>query len=729
MTPLRMGLSAGSAGAVSGLVYTDITRQFRDAVQDLKPGEVVKDQNFTLFESVSALEIMDPKMDINCAEASKMPNPEYDVTMPLSPIQVLGIMDQLLSQEMAWHVGYPLALTLFTSHYIDQLLVDAPSSILKAHFSPELIGGEFCMISVLRTYCVAMIKACSMVNDHINQEHYYEEEDFVTYTYKRTLLEHIPLQAIFDDIQNTRDNLWGMAKALPPGVYEALDSRLAFRLCFLQAIESTQERGESKLIKSIWTSGVPLIDSIAKSHSLAEDMPQAFSETLQQRLSTSMPPRPIVDIGFDAGIKYLRQMFKDSLKAADVLTYSDPVTVQNFVIAFQSKRPTPLVYARAILQRYLFKDMVVLGDISIRKLIDDDLALTVLPPSILLDPMNDYYEDPQDPRFQITQEMEAFRMRVAQCYLDIYRSLCQNRCRVRRTLFHVVRDWDFLEFEAEKFDQRLGVLLVSPITTHQGSKVPLPGIDPNTYDPSWKPLTAWARLYKLKVMIWIVELGFELDVYCKHEMASMYLYLSTLCEQVRVLGSSIRSRTGFSLQTNLKTSHDTLILLQDHQLLVKSHLASALRALYTALLRVGAIASPQFPCGSDELRHELRMRPFKLKTLEPPSFSETQASQAWTAMKTVSDLLEYSAAELERARSAARQLDELVVDPARAFESGSSELHRETRGMVGRAMQEVDTQINALKKAVDEKKKIRVTVPVSDAVYAGVWTVPEVEAV
>ncbi|KAG8419053.1 N-alpha-acetyltransferase, non-catalitic subunit [Metarhizium acridum] len=47
----------------AGIIVTDIWDKFAAAVRTLEPGELVKDGFFTLFDSVAALEIMDPKMD------------------------------------------------------------------------------------------------------------------------------------------------------------------------------------------------------------------------------------------------------------------------------------------------------------------------------------------------------------------------------------------------------------------------------------------------------------------------------------------------------------------------------------------------------------------------------------------------------------------------------------------------------------------------------------------
>lgn len=91
-----------------GIMATDITAMFADAVKHLAPGQIVKDGHFTLFESVSALEIMDPKMDSGCLAEGESLGDDYDVSCNLLPEEVLGIIDQLLCLEVrrSPHPGY-----------------------------------------------------------------------------------------------------------------------------------------------------------------------------------------------------------------------------------------------------------------------------------------------------------------------------------------------------------------------------------------------------------------------------------------------------------------------------------------------------------------------------------------------------------------------------------------------------------------------------------------------
>lgn len=148
--------------------------------------------------------------------------------------------------------------------------------------------------------------------------------------------------------------------------------------------------------------------------------------------------------------------------------------------------------------------MIVLGTMSIRQVLDEDLSCTVLPGNLLLDRNNDEIEVPTDPRFNMANRMEMFRSRAAGSYLDVLRTICQNRCRIRRTLCHTIADWDNLQLDAEELDQELRTFTKEE-----------PIIDTSiSTDPIYSfPLSSWAYFYKLHQMEWIVQMGFELEAY------------------------------------------------------------------------------------------------------------------------------------------------------------------------------------------------------------------------
>ena len=77
---------------------------------------------------------------------------------------------------MAWHMGYPLAQSLFTSLYIDRLLWPEPKILDQAKFNHDGLAEEENGLRdlVLRAFCLGLIKTCDSVHQRVSTEHYYE---------------------------------------------------------------------------------------------------------------------------------------------------------------------------------------------------------------------------------------------------------------------------------------------------------------------------------------------------------------------------------------------------------------------------------------------------------------------------------------------------------------------------------------------------------------------------
>ncbi|KAL2759451.1 hypothetical protein ACRALDRAFT_1074260 [Sodiomyces alcalophilus JCM 7366] len=683
------------------IVTFDITSRFRDAVQTLGPGEIIKDGFFTLLESVSAL-------------------------------------------EMAWHLGYPLSQTVLTCVYVEAILMPPPATLEEAHFIRDASKATSSpMHAILRAYCLGLLKSCGQVNFKIINEHYYEEEDFVTNTYNRDLLESFSVEAICQVLQHANALLDDLSKSGPQPVIEALRHRLLLRHTLLGAVDCLQYENDLTMIRALWQGpcreALATLDSIKETHSLGTPVPAAFSAKLQRRLASTMPPRPIVHLSFDDATGHLLRLLRDGIETANVLDYHDSQSLQTFVMMFQAAKPQPLVFVRSLLQGFLFKDMQILGGMSLRQLLDDDLSILVLPGSVLLDRANDEVETPQDPRFIIAERMESFRLKAAQPFLDILRTFCQNRCRVRRTLCHVVRDWDNLQSDADNMDQVLQHQTGEEPTTPR--KLP----DGSTIMTYARPLWSWVFLYKLKLMEWIVLLGFELEVYQPDELPGMYYFLHKLASVrlqhvshirsalVHTLGAAHgpRSHTVPHPETQATRSL-TFNHYEETDASVTTYLAQALFCLYIALYRLSLLQRPQRPYGTDELRYELRMKPFLgISDPRPPSFAEFKACTTMADYST-DDLLDTAA---KSAMAAKRGLEGMSrLSDKDCFAVGSHDQWTQRVKAALKSSIAAGLAVSMVQKALarpgqDGSLNVSVEVPGPEKAYHEWWIVPQIRPV
>ncbi|KAL4785481.1 Mak10 subunit, NatC N-terminal acetyltransferase-domain-containing protein [Aspergillus varians] len=605
--------------APRSVVPRDITEKFTQAASTLKTGQLVKDEYFTLFEAVGALEIMDPKMDsgyLGPEENGQGLEDDYNVLRDLAPEEAVWIMDELLCHEMAWHMGHPLSQTLFTSIYLDKLLWPIPRHFEDAHFGHEGLAADKQMPDlvhvVLRAYCLGLIKCCDFVHTRVASEFYYEEEDFSTQLYNRSFLPHFDI-GLFTTLLNQAISWVDGQDAIDVSVKSAIKSRLEFRQQFLLGLQQDINVVETRSMDKL-ESCLSILPALKESSFASQAVPDAFSWKIQRKLASTVPPRPMVRISLDDALAHLKRLCQDGIHLNQILDYRGPSNLKVAVWTILSRKPQPSVYIRSLLQTIIMSKSTILGAVPIKQFLYDELAALVLPSSILLEASIDETEVPSDPRFQIAQLMDGFVRRFSQPFVDTFRSACLNRCRIRRTICHTLVDWDNLQMEAEDLDEQLRTLSEEP-------PLELPNGD-TTYS---YPLSSWAYHQKLIQFRLILQLGFELSIYAPEELPGMFWYLSHICsthlghiDRIRtfMLSTAQQSRPSLAKHAVLRKS----FLLFDRlttQIVAIDAFAISLHALYVLLSRHNVLPTASAPqtYSNDQFRYELRMKPFLQITL------------------------------------------------------------------------------------------------------------------
>lgn len=723
----------------------DITAEFTEAASKLKTGQLVKDETFTLFEAVGALEIMDSKMDSgyiapgeNQAQALE---DDYDVRRELTPEEVVGLMDQLLCHEMAWHMGHPLSQTLFTSIYLDKLLWPVPRTIEDARF--DRVPSDSTLVSlVLRAYCLAMIKACDFVHSRVAGEYYYEEEDFVSQLYNRTLLSYFDpshFYRLLDQAVSWLDEQNQMDKKLR----DAIRARLQFRYDLLAALDQDLDILETRSTES-FSQCLSHLTCIKESHPLGKPVPEAFSLKIQRKLASTVPPRPIVNISHEDALAHLQRLCKDAIDMQQMLDYRGPSNFKTSIWTLLSRKPQPSVYIRCLMQALIVSDMTILGAVSVKQFLYDDLAELVLPSSILLEANTDEVELPSDPRFQIARHMEGFVKRFAQPFVDSVRAACLNRCRVRRTVCHTVVDWDGLQMEAEELDLQLQALSSEPpLQLHGG-------------EPTYSyPLSSWAYHQKLTQLQMILQTGFELSIYSPEELPGMYWYLSHICsthlghlDRIRTFIVAARKRDLVTTSTRtaktinkaaaFHTSFRCLERLTTHIIAVDAF-AIALHALYVLLARHKILpsASGSDAYSTDKLRYELRMKPFLPISLpELVSYEDynREATLQGDTDATILDRASKAIIEARKAWEATLSNGAFIEDPSIPTKPPVTAIEEDWQRNVKDTMRAcigASIAIETVKKALSSETRpvnLQVTIPEigSKSRWHDWWSVPQI---
>lgn len=138
--------------------WHDITPLFLNSVKDLGLGELLHDEMFGLFEAMSAIEMMDPKMDAGMLrnrgtrKVKSFDQAVEEGTLKLgnfSMEELIGIIDTTLSCIVSWLEGHSLAQTVFTNLYLHK---------------PYVIEDR-----TLKAFCIAVYKLLEVIKDYIHK--------------------------------------------------------------------------------------------------------------------------------------------------------------------------------------------------------------------------------------------------------------------------------------------------------------------------------------------------------------------------------------------------------------------------------------------------------------------------------------------------------------------------------------------------------------------------------
>jgi hypothetical protein len=107
-------------------------------------GELIHLENFSFFEAMSSVSLMDPKMDAGMdrggsdgSGAVHSSTVDDLIHQGRAPLQLSGrdlcdVVDQLMACEATWHNGHSLAQTIFTCLYMHHPARTASHSVLGA---------------------------------------------------------------------------------------------------------------------------------------------------------------------------------------------------------------------------------------------------------------------------------------------------------------------------------------------------------------------------------------------------------------------------------------------------------------------------------------------------------------------------------------------------------------------------------------------------------------------
>ena len=491
--------------------WVDVTKEFIASAGSLPAGSLVKDSCFSLYDAMSAIELMDPKMDAGmlcnkelCKVGSITEALEAGMFVDNPSLKdIIGISDEILSCITTWLEGHSLAQTVLTCLYVHRV-----SSIKSPYLS---------------SICNAVLKVCELINYIISSAESYEEEDFLTCTYGFDVSPKISSSKVIQMLKDGEDEINKRIKRNETISEDemAILHRLKFWKYFVLVLSKVQrfEHSNMESLKNDISTLFHSIQPVMKTLNMGTQPVVSTSETgqksknmigfeylINQRLLSSTPPRYISIMEHDASCEYLLRLFAH----LDLMTSISDCTTLSGIIRFFVKfsEQTPSVLPRSCLYYIVLSDSKFLGDECFVKFVKDEVRNFSHPVSFFTPFITDRY---------VKDIVDKFLDEVSICIQDYIHAMSHNKGRQRRKLGGLLSTLGRLYSRTEEYD----TLIHNYITSIEASANHI------------RALSCWVLFITVEVMIKYLLLGWELELYQIHESHYVYCYLEHLFSWLR----------------------------------------------------------------------------------------------------------------------------------------------------------------------------------------------------
>ncbi|KAI9030428.1 Mak10 subunit, NatC N-terminal acetyltransferase-domain-containing protein [Hyaloraphidium curvatum] len=585
--------------------YRDITDIFTSATSKLSVGELLSADGFSLVDGMSAVEVMDPKMD----SGTLLPPRSNDLLsvdgiggLELLPEELLGTMDGILAREELWLRGDLLCQTVFTCVLLHRM-ADMKDTVLKA-------------------YLLATLKTCGLARDLIMRANIFTEEDFLADMSGFSLLEGVPEQTILDGLASAEEEASRRSRALAngangsagsqgdsaPNVWEAVVARLRFRRVLLQLVTHLA-KGDGKglpAVGKLLPNAKLQLALLTKTATLGADCERLFDENINRHLFATGPPRRVTPIAVAEALHSRESFLADLEYSLNVTGSTNFLSIMNHLLFLGLRTPSPNILARSAVVVNLVSQTHLAGRTELSKAAQQAIEQFSAPPY---------------PSSNSKDAKSKFNHCCQRCQGPmsfILRAMCFNRPRNRRVLLKAVVEWEQLQAEAEEIDGQL-----------QSS------MDNISQDAFY--ISSWVYHIKLNIMDFAIVAGFELDLYSPHELPLVFAQWNVVAEaHVAHLERTEDLRLA-DARAIVKRTSQIANAAQQMQVLTAHrafrlgvwHMSKAFFKLTAALISLGAIKEPSETTEETRIRFLQRFRGFQfLGSPTPFAFSDYVASLA-----------------------------------------------------------------------------------------------------
>ncbi|KAF8959765.1 Mak10 subunit, NatC N-terminal acetyltransferase-domain-containing protein [Flammula alnicola] len=488
----------------AGYDFQDVTSLFVEAAAELEPDNLLFMENFTLQESMSALEIGEPRLDSGLIVHEQL-RPPFDPMTPLLPEELCWILDRSLAYETEFHAGNFLAHTVHTLLYVHHLsdidpdVIPSQSTLANDPSRPiELVT------IVLRSAVQGLLKCCDLAWRELARGGAYDTEDWQSDKCEVSLLEGMPVPFVVSKLDEAADWLSDSTK-VPTRWKTALRARLLLRKTLIQVMSTDPTKDRFEFQKLVFVAkdylhtveANPTID-------IGPDSPAqlAFDPYIGRRLQMATPIRVVPPPSFDQTCKILNY-FLDGLYEVGLLETVDDLSTWEVVGNLRLWLPGPplrVPYLRSMTQTTFYDGFLLLNKYSFEWMINRFFVETI---GVNYDSIRaavvDRWTGGEDP------PMKRVERSLYKLITPHFRALWNNPPRRRRHFMKALMEWHSLYDTLVQITDNLDVEDLP--RGHLMTQLPVV-----------------ALLWRLSIVREVVLSGFQLELYAKEERSFAYWY-------------------------------------------------------------------------------------------------------------------------------------------------------------------------------------------------------------
>lgn len=597
--------------------WQSITDEFKTACDGLEIGELIKDPNFGLFEAMSAIELMDPKMDAGMlSNQSQAKIKSFDQAIKDNLVKIddftleekMAIVDNTFCNLVTWLDGTSLAQTLFTNLYFHD-----PNQVKDAY---------------IQYFSIAMLKIVDSMRSKILAASVFEEEDFQPMNYNFKFCQDILDSVVLNNLKNIEDTYAKSYRHLKGEIQTIEDSekishqlkidlsyglwmRIKFVRNLFQLMQNSDEHQfffknsedvakyinncQEALSKFENTNKLGIQPEYIKNGKTIYPVVMGFEPCINQRLLPPTFPRFIKIQSFESTLKCLNELLTELTRALKVNHINNFKGLFEFCLDFSNGNQTLLL--RSLLQLIVLPRSPMDKLIKTKEFLKDTVKKFIAPPS--LEPKCILYN--KDITVQL---VDNFLNKCSPVFISIINILGNNKARQREKFGYILDDLATLQEEADNVDRILHSVLLQ--TKSSINHLACFG--------------SWILYNSLTIMNLYLLSGFELDLYSKYEYHYVHWYI---CEVIlnwlintlnRTESFLVTSEQTFTIQNKKKPNKKKIKSFYEKEialLTANRHMHSAYYQAMRAFKLEEYIKSPNQEFDCEEFRYNHRFGVFQ----------------------------------------------------------------------------------------------------------------------